>query len=156
MKRTELRRKRPTKRRTTTPRCSVQRCSNRAEIRGWCISHAENRADRLFSRWVRDRDGRCTAAGVLDGECRGILQAAHVNGRRKYSVRFDVRNVISLCAAHHYLVDQHGHEAEKRLWATSVLGQAEYDRLMLDALVHTKRRQAIEEALEWLTDKGNG
>ena len=79
MKRSPIKRKATTKRRTTPPRCSVQRCNKRAEIRGWCISHAEQRADRLFSRWVRDRDDRCTAAGVLDGECR--LDLAYAEDR---------------------------------------------------------------------------
>lgn len=149
-----IKRKRTTKRRTTSPRCTVRTCNTRAEIRGWCIKHAEAVADRLFSKWVRARDGRCTAAGVLGGECKGILQAAHVNGRGKKSVRFDPRNVHALCAAHHYTVDQHGREAEKRLWATGCLGASEYDTLMSDALVTMKRRQAVEEALEWLASPG--
>lgn len=158
MKRSPPPRKRTTKRRTTSPRCSVQRCDKPAEIRGWCITHAERRADRLFSRFVRDRDGRCTAAGVLDGECRGILQAAHIVGRRNYAVRFEPCNVHALCAAHHYTVDQHGQENAKYRWALSALEPSiwDYDELMHNAGLMTKRRQAIEEALGWLlTDKGN-
>jgi hypothetical protein len=149
-----IKRRRTTKRRTTTPRCSVRSCNTRAEIRGWCIKHAEAVADRLFSKWVRARDGGCTAAGVLEGECKGILQCAHVNGRGKKSVRFDPRNSHTLCAAHHYTVDQHGREAEKRLWASSVLGATSYDLLMDDALELGNRRQATEEALSWLASPG--
>ena len=153
-----LPRKRPKPRRTTSPRCSNQRCKKRAEIRGLCVSHAEQRADRLFSRWVRDRDGRCTAAGVLDGECKGTLQAAHIVGRRNHAVRYDPRNVHALCAAHHYTVDQHGQEHAKHRWAENAVFDMErpgdhlLDDLYRDAGdFTTNRRQAIEEALGWLS-----
>lgn len=149
MKRAPMPRKRAKPRRTTSPRCSSQRCKKRAEIRGLCISHAENRADRLFSRWVRDRDGRCTAAGVLDGECKGILQAAHIVGRRNHAVRYDPHNCWTACAAHHYTIDQHGQEAAKHLWAKAVLEDTtwDYEWLMWHARRPVKRRASIEEML---------
>ena len=135
-------------RRTTSPRCKTQRCKKRAELYGWCISHAEQMADRRFSRWIRDRDGKCTAAGVLDGECRGILQAAHIVGRRNHSCRYSPENVHALCAAHHYTVDQHGQEGAKWDWAMEVLGIERYEILMTAArFTPTKRRAAIEAYL---------
>jgi hypothetical protein len=149
-----IKRRRTTKRRTTTPRCSVRGCNKPAKIRGWCVSHAEQVADRLFSRWVRDRDGRCTAAGVLDGECKGILQAAHVVGRRNHAVRFNNQNVHALCAAHHYTVDQHGQENAKYRWASSVIGEKPYVWLMDYAHKPVKRILAIEDALSWLASPG--
>ena len=120
-----------------------------------CISHAEQRADRLFSRWVRDRDGRCTAAGVLSGECKGILQAAHIVGRRNHAVRFFQANVHTLCAAHHYTVDQHGQEHAKYRWACAVLGGDDrYDALMSFAAGPMARRTAVDDALHWLSGDG--
>jgi hypothetical protein len=154
VKRTPIKRKRATPRRTTTPRCTIRGCNKPAKIRGWCVSHAEQVADRLFSRWVRDRDGRCTAAGVLDGECKGILQAAHIVGRRNHSVRFSPSNVHSLCAAHHYTVDQHGQESAKYRWGCACLGAEFFDVLMAEAAVLVKRVHAIEEALSWLASPG--
>lgn len=156
MKRSAMPRKRTAPRRTTSPRCANQRCKKRAEIAGLCVSHAEQRADRLFSRWVRDTDGRCTAAGVLAGECKGILQAAHIVGRRNYSVRFCVspRNVWSLCAAHHYTVDQHGQEHAKYRWALAVLGADDYDVLMEIAARRGNRREATFDALHFLGGDG--
>jgi hypothetical protein len=130
----------------------VRSCNGRAEIRGWCIKHAEMHADRLFSRYVRDRDGVCTGAAVLNGECRGILQAAHVVGRRNYAVRFSPMNCWSLCQGHHMVVDQHGFEHAKHIWAGVNLLAAgtTYDELMSQAAIITKRRTATEEALDWL------
>ena len=146
-----MKRKRSTPRRTTSPRCTTRSCTKRAEIHGLCVSHAEQRADRLFSKWVRARDGRCTAAGVLGGECKGMLQAAHIVGRRNHSVRFDPSNVHALCAAHHYTVDQHGQENAKYRWACHVLGAEGHERLMsVWANQGTKRRTSIDNALLWL------
>ena len=136
-------------RRTTTPRCKVQRCNKRAEIAGWCISHAERRADDMFSVWVRQRDEyRCTAAGVLEGECKLAAQAAHVVGRANHTVRYDPRNVHSLCQAHHMLVDQQGHEAAKYHWAVWLLGETAYQELMDDAREITDRRASVMAYLE--------
>jgi hypothetical protein len=149
-----IKRRRTTKRRTTTPRCTVRGCNKPAKIRGWCVSHAEQVADRLFSRWVRDRDGRCTAAGVLDGECKGILQAAHYVGRRNHTLRYDGYNVHALCAAHHYTVDQHGQEHAKHRWILAAVGRGTHDLLVRDAGIITKRQDSIEGALGWLASPG--
>jgi hypothetical protein len=154
VKRTPIKRKRATPRRTTTPRCTIRGCKKPAKIRSWCVSHAEQTADRLFSRWVRDRDGRCTAAGVLDGECKGILQAAHIVGRRNHSVRFEPYNVHSLCAAHHYTVDQHGQEHAKQRWIQANVKPGTLDDLHERAHQLTKREASVANALSWLASPG--
>lgn len=148
MKRSPMPKRRTTPRRTTSPRCSSQRCKKRAEVLGLCISHAEQRADRLFSRYVRDRDGRCTGAAVLGGDCNGILNAAHGVGRRNYTLRYSPENVWALCSKHHMVVDQHGQEHAKYQWLTHVLGRIGYELLMTEACIITKRRTAVEDYLE--------
>jgi hypothetical protein len=56
-------------------------------------------ADQLFSRIVRSRD-YCQASG--DGvQCGGMYQCAHLEGRRKYALRWDEMNALCLCAGHH-------------------------------------------------------
>lgn len=131
----------------TAERCKSQRCKKRAEIEGLCVSHAERLADARFSWAVRYRDARCTAAGVLNGDCNGGLQAAHIVGRRNHSLRYDPRNVHALCQRHHMTVDQHGQEGAKYRWAVSILGEDGYDQLMFDAIAITDRRESIREAL---------
>jgi hypothetical protein len=60
-----------------------------------------NKADALFSQIVRLRDGGLCRGTNDDSECSGVLQCAHVWGRRYLSVRFDERNAVALCAGHH-------------------------------------------------------
>ena len=150
MKRTPIKRRRAAPRRTTTPRCVKQRCNKRAEIQEMCVSHAEQTADDAFSLWIRERDGGCTAAGVLPEECEGHLQAAHTVGRRNHAVRFSPQNVGSLCQRHHMMVDQAGAEHAKFIWATHRLGVTGYSELMLASRPVVSRRDSVEAALEWL------
>lgn len=150
-----LPKKRSKPRRTTSPRCRKQRCNKRAEIDDLCITHADDKAWTAFSLYVRERDGRCTAAGVIDsflGGCEGKLQAAHIVGRRNQAVRFDPENVHALCMAHHMTVDQAGREHGKYAWAVSVLGPEGYEALMERARPTVDRREAIRAALERMGD----
>lgn len=57
-------------------------------------------ADRIFSKFVRERDGECQAKDQLF-PCKGNLQCAHVLPRRYATVRCDPFNAIALCASHH-------------------------------------------------------
>jgi len=118
-----------------------------------CISHAEQTADDAFSLWIRERDGRCTGAGVLPGECEGHRQAAHTVGRKNHTVRYSPQNVGSLCQRHHIMVDQAGAEHAKFLWATHRLGVTGYSELMLAARPITPRREAVEAALSILLSR---
>jgi hypothetical protein len=149
MKRTPLKHKSATKRRTTSPRCTMQRCNGRAEIAGLCVSHAEKRAWREFSLFIRTRDARCTAAEVLGTPCLGDgLQAAHIVGRRNQAVRYDPENVHAACPGHHMTVDQAGQEHAKYRWAVALLGESGYAALMERANVMGDRREAIRQQLE--------
>jgi hypothetical protein len=147
MKRSPLRRRSPIKRRTTSPRCSRQRCNRAASVEGRCITHAEQDADRAFSVWVRARDGTCTAAVVLDTPCGGPLQAAHIIGRANHTTRFSPDNVHAACRDHHMHIDQYGSEAAKWRWATAVLGERRYTSLMIRGRAITKRADAVAAAL---------
>jgi hypothetical protein len=62
----------------------------------WCKTHAATRADRLFSRYIRARDGRCVECGKTDS-----LQCAHLVSRRYHAVRWDERNAVALCQGCH-------------------------------------------------------
>ena len=53
-------------------------------------------ADRLFSKYVRLRDGRCRLCGETQG-----LQCAHLFSRRYRATRWDVRNAWALDARCH-------------------------------------------------------
>ena len=88
--------------------------------------------DRLFSTWIRRRDGKCQYCGKS-----GIrLEAAHMFGRGMKSVRFDPENVYAMCGGpsdktcHHWL-DMHN--TEKMDWLRKRLGNDRYNALLLRA-----------------------
>jgi 5-methylcytosine-specific restriction endonuclease McrA len=49
--------------------------------------------DVLFSKWIRNRDGKCMKCGRTDGG----LQCAHIAGRRSLAGRWNEKNAITLC-----------------------------------------------------------
>lgn len=59
------------------------------------------RADAMFSKYIRERDGECRAGGTDETECSTVLQAAHIVSRRFRAIRWDEANAIALCTAHH-------------------------------------------------------
>lgn len=99
------------------PKCTVRNCKRPARILGkLCSQHGMLKADTLLSAWVRGRDKTCTAEGMFDLNCKGVLQAAHIVGRKNYATRYDAANVHALCAAHHYFLDKPGREGHKWQW----------------------------------------
>ena len=156
MKRTPLKRKAARTRRPPPVTCSVRGCKRRPGTNSpMCIQHLEAKADRLFSLWVRERDGYCTFP--LDdrtGPCGRVeaLQAAHIIGRRTKATRFDPQDVWALCRDHHVMVDQHGREHAKYDWAVSLLGEGGFAALRERARIPKPRITAALEALEWLEE----
>lgn len=54
------------------------------------------RSDVLFSRLVRERDGRCLSCGSTD-----FLQCAHIISRSYKAIRTDFDNAVALCRRCH-------------------------------------------------------
>lgn len=81
-----LRRKKPIAR-TSRPR--RKRKGSRAAMKREC--------DRLFSLFIRKRDGRCQTCPKTVG-----LQCAHGFSRRYIGTRLDPENAFALCAGCHY------------------------------------------------------
>jgi 5-methylcytosine-specific restriction endonuclease McrA len=64
------------------------------------VSSPLKTADQLFSRYIRDRDGRCMGQGSGPA-CSGYLQCAHIISRRYRAIRWNEANAMALCQAHH-------------------------------------------------------
>lgn len=60
----------------------------------------QQQADRIFSKYVRERDGECQAKDEIF-PCKGNLQCAHILSRRYATTRCHQLNAIALCASHH-------------------------------------------------------
>lgn len=97
-----LQRKTPMKRVRAKPRrvpaftCSIRGCNTAPRYFPYCAKHARAEADKLFSKYVRARDGACQVC-----RDRTNLQCAHLISRRYFAVRWDPGNAVALCAADH-------------------------------------------------------
>lgn len=52
--------------------------------------------DKLFSEYIRRRDGKCLRCGRTD-----TLQCAHISSRKNLAGRWNPNNAITLCYTHH-------------------------------------------------------
>jgi len=134
-RRTPLARKAVRRGRPKRAYCTVRGCKRRPYIGGeWCISHAKSLADRLWSAYIRTRDGTCQAAAFFpDIRCAGSLQAMHLISRRYLATRYDPANGRAGCGAHHMWLEEH--PLEHDLWCEQVLGAAVYDELKARAMI---------------------
>jgi len=118
--RTPLKRIRTGKPRRVLQECSVGRCKRRAD-QAMCKTHAKARADQAWSKYIRERDGRCMAAEAFPKiRCAGSLQAMHLISRRYAATRYEMWNGRAGCAAHHrWLTDR---PLEHDAWCSRMLG----------------------------------
>src|SRR3990167_1390481 len=142
MTRTALARRSPLRRRVAlrsgglkTGRSPRKRTQGQLRIRYTAL-------DRLFSVWIRRRDRGCQRGGRAGGR----LEAAHMFGRGKHSVRYHPDNCYALCGgpnpvACHKFFDTH--ETEKHAWLKARIGEERYNLLHVRArtpLVGVMRR----------------
>jgi hypothetical protein len=109
------------------------------------------KADTLFSRFIRDRDGKCVRCGKTE-----YLQNSHFWPRAISNVRFDPENCDALCYGCHYGDRYHGWEyakqGEYRDFKISQLGEERYQALALRATITVKRQDAINQCLDQLKE----
>ena len=89
--------------------CLVKRCKRRPTPSGRCKTHLKQKADQLFSVFIRRRDMWCAALGR---DCKRPLQCAHIVSRRYLATRWDEQNAIALCLGHHKFFTEHPLEWE--------------------------------------------
>lgn len=99
-------------------------------------------ADKYFSRWIRERDGKCLNCGTTER-----LTCSHYYRRGHSSTRWDPKNCITLCLFCHsewegpkYIYTQHMID-----W----LGEEELLKLEKKAGTFMKRSDAVAEFKEW-------
>lgn len=82
-------------------------------------------ADKKFSKWIRERDGRCLRCGTKEN-----LSCSHFWSRNKSALRYEPDNCITLCTWKCHI---YGWEKEKqgvyRDFMLRRLGQKRYDEL---------------------------
>lgn len=104
-------------------------------------------ADRVFSQYIRLRDGKCMRCGsVIEFNDLGLPvthQASHFFGRGQESTRFDPDNLDCLCyGCHQYWGSQN--REDYRAFKISQLGQDRFDSLMVKAKTYKKKDRKLE------------
>ena len=129
------------------PRCRVRRCKRIARIGDLCKTCAVKEADRLFSIDIRT-EGKCAAlTGFWKGPefpCAGPIQCAHLISRRYRNTRWDKRNAVPLCAAHHRWLDTNPLEKDEMMVEHL---EMDYELLRREALGDADWRDKLAEAL---------
>jgi hypothetical protein len=107
--------------------------------------------DSLFSQYIR-RNGECQLWGYGGVQCSTQLHCSHIKSRKYTCLRWDARNAIAACAAHHRA--QHDHPDQNRLWLVELLGEDHLDDLQC-AYLNGKKPTPAEriEIAKWLREK---
>ena len=105
-----------------------------------------NKVDSLWAKLVRERDKKCLKCGIKEN-----LQAHHLFGRSRSSVRYQLENGFTLCSSHHVFNPKwsaHRTEQTFREWARKKLGDTAFTLLEKLSEKPYSRAKAVKEFLE--------
>lgn len=105
------------------------------------------RADKEFSLFIRNRDGKCLRCGATDS-----LTCSHFWSRRISALRYEPDNCITLCAWRcHIFGWEKEKQGEYRDFMIQRLGQERYEDLKrIYYQSRMKRKEAIERCMALL------
>lgn len=102
-----------------------------------------DRADTMFSKYIRLRDGKCMRCGRVGSKDKGGLpilglQCSHYFGRGRESTRFDPTNCDALCFGCHQIWGSEDREGY-RVFKVNQLGEKGFNNLILQANLVAKK-----------------
>lgn len=100
--------------------------------------------DKIWSKIVRQRDGRCRKAGCYKKEPEHVLNAHHIHPRGRKATRFLLDNGITLCFSHHIGTDDSAHRRGKE-FVIDIIGLKEWKRLEKLSHEYKTEKQAIKD-----------
>ncbi len=109
-----------------------------------------SKLDKEWGRLVRERDGKCLYCGKTD-----YIQAHHLFMRSRSATRFNLKNGISLCSAHHVFNSEfsaHRTPDKFKAWAKEYLGEEEFNKLEQLSLTVCSRKKAEGAFQEFIND----
>lgn len=110
-----------------------------------------DRADRVFSRYIRQRDNWvCRGCQRSFKDRTSILHNSHYWVRGRHSTRFDPDNCIALCYSCHYYKYEQEKQGDYRKLMIDWLGQEKYDELRKRAYTTTNKNDAIKKFMDWI------
>lgn len=109
-----------------------------------------DKADVVFSEYIRRRDGACCRCGRQgDGKHRIVgLQNSHFFGRKNENTRFDPENCDALCAGCHQFWGSDNRE-DYRYFKLKQLGEDRFNALQVRANTFQKK----DRYMSWLQAK---
>ncbi len=131
---------------TTRKGCSVLRCKRRLAAAGLCGTHLLQKADKVFSLYIRERDGRCSCCGESHR-----LQCMHVISRRYRRLRWNPKNAVAGCLMCH--AEYTNKPLEWEDWVEQRFGDGTWSALRTEALDGIPDWKAL--AVECLTRYSN-
>lgn len=100
-----------------------------------------DKADTVFSQYIRTRDGECRRChSPVQFNDKGLPvthQASHFMGRRKENTRFDEENVDTLCGGCHMYFTEH--PMAHLNWQIEMKGQKKVDEITLKSGMRKKK-----------------
>lgn len=111
------------------------------------VKIAIDKADRLFSKWIRSRDEwTCQRCSKRYNPPTSALHCSHFMGRGKEATRFEPLNCDAMCyGCHIYLT---AHPAEHYEWQLAKKGKKLVDSLVLLSNTYKKKDRKLE-AIYW-------
>lgn len=104
------------------------------------------KADTEFSKWIRERDGKCKRCGTIKN-----LTCSHFWVRQHSATRYDPKNCVSVCwmpcHKYHWEKEKHG---DYMRFMLSWLGEEEYKKLEDRARSTYPRDDAIRDCMKLL------
>jgi hypothetical protein len=106
-----------------------------------------DKADRLFSLWVRTRDEwKCKRCSTSYSPPTSALHCSHFIGRGKEATRYEPLNCDALCYGCHSYFS--AHPSEHYIWQVERKSQETVDKLRLAGNTYKKKDRKLE-ALYW-------
>ena len=141
MKRSYIRRKTPLKSHRKRPK-SKPGASKLPQPKIWSLK----RADAEFSRFIRDRDGKCKRCGTTKN-----LTCSHFWARQHKGTRYDPKNCLAVCwmPCHKYHWEKEK-QGDYRDFMLKWLGEEEYKTLEARARRTYPQVQAIMDCMKLL------
>lgn len=111
-------------------------------------SYYKRKADGLFSRWIRRRDGACLANESRPESCESplFLQCAHIHTRSYSATRYDPDNAITLCRSCHLYFTHR--PLEWREFIDQLKGLSYYDQIGRRALAGARALVGVDYEAE--------
>jgi hypothetical protein len=135
--------------RTPLRKVSLRKTTKAAKKRSRNGIWSTKTADQYFSKYIRERDGKCLKCGITES-----LSCSHYFGRRRSATRFDTDNCITLCFgpnSNQCHEEWEGPKNEYTQFMIDRLGQEKFIELSLKAGMYKERREAVAECRELLS-----